>query len=70
MRSCHKGKKTYETLKEAQLAARIIMQRTAKSKDPRVALLEAYGCPCGKYHVGKNGGINWDLVKKVDEARA
>lgn len=70
MKSCHKGKKTYGTLQEAQLAAKMIMHKTAKSKDPRVSLLEAYGCSCGKYHIGKTGGIDWDLVKKIEERRA
>ena len=65
MKSCHKGKKSYATFEEAKVAAEIISRKKARAKDPRVFVLNAYGCPCGKYHVGTTGEINWKLVNKT-----
>ena len=68
MRRCHDGKRTYPTLKDAQRAAAEMAKRKAKQGNPIVTFLRAYGCPCGKFHVGSSRDIDWALVNKLSAA--
>lgn len=65
MRKCHDGKRAYATMKEAQAAAHGMLHRLAKRGDPMVTFMRAYGCACGKWHIGKTRDINWQLVKEL-----
>jgi hypothetical protein len=65
MRSCHEGKRRYETLEQAQAAAGMMRKRKAKQGVPIVSFVRAYGCACGGFHVGKSRDIDWNLVTKV-----
>jgi len=67
MRSCHDGKRRYNSLDEAKAAASAFARKKAKTGSPIVTFLRAYGCACGGFHIGKTRGINWDLVREVSQ---
>jgi hypothetical protein len=67
LRRCHDGKRPYASLAEAKAAAWGMAERKLKKGEPIVTYLRAYGCPCGRFHIGKTRDINWDLVRMVDE---
>lgn len=63
MKNCHDGKQAFSTLQAAQAAAAAMARRKDKQGKTIVTFLRAYGCPCGKYHFGKTGDIDWSKVK-------
>ena len=68
MRRRHDGKRTYPTLRAAQRAAAEMAQRKARQGNPIVTFLRAYGCHCGRFHVGNSRDIDWALVSKLSAA--
>lgn len=67
MRSQHGKKISYPTLAAAQVAAAKMAKRKEQQGNPIVTFLRAYGCPCGKFHIGKTRDIDWS---KVSSGRA
>lgn len=63
MKKCHEGKQSFETLKEAQIAAAAMAKRKNKQGNTIVSFLQAYRCPCGKFHFGKTKNIDWSKVR-------
>ena len=63
--ACSTGKRPYDSLQEAQTAAIVIVKSKAKGKNPIVSHMRAYACACGKFHIGRTKGINWDLLSAV-----
>lgn len=60
---CPTGKVGYETFDLARAAAAAMADRKAKQGNPIVSFINAYGCACGKYHIGKTNNIDWSRVK-------
>lgn len=60
-RRCGK-KKAYDTLAQAKEAAYHVTRRREKLGEPIVTYLQAYGCQCGKFHIGSSRQINWEAV--------
>ena len=56
------NKKAYETLALAKAAAWNFTKSREKAGNPIVTFLQAYGCQCGKFHIGSSRQINWEAV--------
>lgn len=63
MRRCHEGKKPFDTHEAACAAIRRMCASKEKQGNPIVSFMRAYGCACGKFHVGKTRDIDWSRIK-------
>jgi len=62
-RHAHENKRAYDTIEEAKRALGSWLAKRRKEGKPIVTMMRAYGCHCGKFHIGSTREINWDLVK-------
>ena len=63
MSRCHDGKRGYKTISEARRAAARMASQRQRNGNVIVQYLKAYGCWCGKFHVGSTGNIDWSKVR-------
>lgn len=69
MRSCHDGKRRYDTKPDADAALVAFLKRRQKQGTPIVTMMQVYGCACGGFHFGRTRTINWDLVNNYDPGK-